>query len=151
MNWPWPSGSIRTTHSLALFGTTRSEENHINEAVRDLEQSIELNDNRRVYRSAFLLDQDRAVRSSSLANVYQSAGLREASVRESARAVSDDYANASAHLFLSDSYSALRDPARNNLRYETPWFAERLLAYCSARGQHSDFAEYLPTGVFAAF
>jgi tetratricopeptide (TPR) repeat protein len=100
-----------------------------NPAVRDLERSVELNENRQVYRSDFLLDQDRAVRSSSLANVYQSAGLRDLSLNEAARAVQDDYANASAHMFVSDSYSALRDPARVNLRYETAWFAERLLAY----------------------
>ena len=37
------------------------QDNRINEAVHDLEKSIELNDNRQVYRSQFLLDQDRAV------------------------------------------------------------------------------------------
>src|SRR6185436_15480009 len=35
---------------------------HYNEAARELEQSAELNDNRRVFRSRLLLDQDRAVR-----------------------------------------------------------------------------------------
>jgi tetratricopeptide (TPR) repeat protein len=103
--------------------------NRINQAVRDLEESARLNDNRQVYRSDFLLDQDRAVRSSSLANVYESAGLRDLSVSEAARAVQDDYANPSAHMFMSDSYSELRDPAQVNLRFETPWFAERLLGY----------------------
>ena len=39
-----------------------------------------------------------------------------------------DYANPSAHLFLSDSYNELRDPTRFNLRYETLWFNELLLA-----------------------
>src|SRR5207253_752743 len=34
----------------------------------------------------------------------------------------------SAHLFLANSYNALRDPKRINLRYETPWFNELLLA-----------------------
>src|SRR5262249_45569799 len=48
---------------------------------------------------------------------------------EAARAVNDDYANPSAHMFLSDSYNVLRDPTRSNLRYEAPWFAERLLGY----------------------
>jgi tetratricopeptide (TPR) repeat protein len=104
------------------------DERRVNEAVTNLEWSLELNDNRAVYRSRFLLDQDRAVRSSGLALVYRDAGLTETSVREAARAVSDDYANASAHLFLSDSFNALRDPTRFNLRYETVWFNERLLA-----------------------
>jgi tetratricopeptide (TPR) repeat protein len=102
--------------------------NRINPAVADLERSLALNDRRGVYRSRLLLDQDRAVRSSSLAGVYQSAGLGDASLREAARAVSDDYANPSAHLFLSESYNALRDPTRFNLRHETVWFNERLLA-----------------------
>jgi hypothetical protein len=39
-----------------------------------------------------------------------------------------DYANYSAHLFLSDSYNALRDPTDFNLRYDTPWLNELLLA-----------------------
>ncbi len=100
----------------------------INPAIADLERSLALNDNRSLYRSRLMLDQDRAVRSSSLATLYQSAGLTEASVREAARAVSDDYASASAHLFLSESFNALRDPTRFNLRNETVWFNERLLA-----------------------
>jgi cytochrome c-type biogenesis protein CcmH/NrfG len=99
-----------------------------NEAVDELEHSIALNDNRRVYRSKMLLDQDRAVRSSSLATIYQNAGLDEVSVREAAQAVNYDYANYSAHLFLSDSFNALRDPTDFNLRYDTPWLNELLLA-----------------------
>ena len=104
------------------------QDNRINEAVRDLEKSQELNDNRRVYRSQFLLDQDRAVRSANLAAIYQANGMEEVSVREATRGVDADYATASAHLFLANSYNALRDPKRINLRYETPWFNELLLA-----------------------
>jgi len=33
----------------------------VNDAVRDLEKSKEMNENRRIYRSKLLLDQDRAV------------------------------------------------------------------------------------------
>lgn len=104
------------------------QDSRINEAVRDLEKSEELNDNRRVYRSRFLLDQDRAVRSANLAAIYQADGMEEVSVREAARGVDADYATASSHLFLANSYNALRDPKRINLRYETPWFNELLLA-----------------------
>ena len=106
----------------------KSKDNRVNEAVDDLEHSIELNDNRAVYRSRSLLDEDRAVRSSSLARIYQDAGMNEVSFSEATRAVSYDYGNYSAHLFLSESYDALRDPARFNLRYETPWFSEWLMA-----------------------
>lgn len=104
------------------------QDSRVNEAVRDLEKSIDLNDNRRVYRSQFLLDQDRAVRSANLAAIYQEDGMDDLSVREATRGVEDDYSNASSHLFLANSYNALRDPKRINLRYETPWFNELLLA-----------------------
>lgn len=104
------------------------QDNRINEAVRDLEKSQELNDNRQVYRSQFLLDQDRAMRSANLAAIYQADGMQEVAVREATRGVDADYSNASAHLFLANSYNALRDPKRINLRYETPWFNELLLA-----------------------
>ncbi|HEY2713832.1 MAG TPA: TonB-dependent receptor [Chthoniobacterales bacterium] len=104
------------------------QDNRINEAVRDLEKSLDLNDNRRVYRSQFLLDQDRAVRSANLAAIYQDDGMDELSVREATLGVDADYSNASSHLFLANSYNALRDPERINLRYETPWFNELLLA-----------------------
>jgi tetratricopeptide (TPR) repeat protein len=108
------------------------QQNRVNEAVRDLGRSIELNDNRAVYRSRLLLDQDLAVRSASLASIYHDAGMNEVSLREAARAVGNDYANYSAHLFLANSYDALRDPTRFNLRYETPWFNELLLANLQA-------------------
>jgi Tfp pilus assembly protein PilF len=102
--------------------------NRINDAIRDLEKSEELNDNRSVYRSQLLLDQDQAVRSASLATMYKDAGMFDVSVREAARAVNYDYANYSAHLFLADSYNGLRDPNEINLRYETPAESEYLVA-----------------------
>lgn len=112
-----------------LYSALLDYEHHrVNDAVRNLEKSVELNDNRHVYRSELLLDQDRAVRSASLATIYQRAGLPEVSVREAARAVIDDYGNYSAHLFLANSFDAFRDPTRFNLRYETAWFNELLLA-----------------------
>ena len=104
------------------------QQNRPNEAIADLERSIELNDNRRVYRSQLLLDQDKAVRSANLAKIYQNAGMQDVAVREATRAVESDYTNPSAHLFLANSFDALRDPQRIQLRYETPWFNELLLA-----------------------
>ena len=102
--------------------------NRINEAVGELEQSQKLNDNRRVYRSRLLLDQDRAVGGANLANIYRDAGMADVSVREAGKAVNADYANYSAHLFLANSYNELRDPQGVNLRYETPFVSEYLLA-----------------------
>ena len=104
------------------------ENNRINDAIRDLEKSQELNDNRSVYRSQLLLDQDQAVRSANLAAMYQDDGMNDVAVREASRAVNDDYANYSAHHFLADSYHELVDPNEINLRYETPAENEYLLA-----------------------
>jgi tetratricopeptide (TPR) repeat protein len=106
----------------------KQQQNRVNEAIVDLEQSKELNENRSVFRSQFGLDQDRAVRRANLAGIYRDAGMFDWSVREAARAVSDDYGNYSAHLFLANSFDALRDPNLINLRYETAWFSELLIA-----------------------
>ena len=102
--------------------------NQINAAVGDLERSQTLNTNRAVYRSRLLLDQDRAVRGANLANIYRDAGMTDVSVREASQAVNADYANYSAHLFLANSYNDLRDPRSVNLRYETPYLSEYLVA-----------------------
>ena len=104
------------------------QQNKINDAIGDLQNSQERNDNRSLFRSKLLLDQDRAVGSVNLASIYRDAGMSDVSVREAASAVNSDYANASAHLFLSDAYNDLRDPTRFNLRNETVWFNELLLA-----------------------
>jgi tetratricopeptide (TPR) repeat protein len=109
-------------------GLINQQENRVNHAISDLEHSAALNDNRAVYRSRLLLDQDRAVRSANLANVYADAGMEAVSVREATRSLNSDYANASAHLFLANSYNALRDPRQVNLRHEAAWFSEFLLA-----------------------
>ena len=126
--------------------------NEINDAIRDLEKSQALNDNRSVYRSQLLLDEDRAVRSANLASVYRDAGLTDLSLREAGRAVSSDYANYSAHLFLANSYEQLRDPNWSNLRYEAPatsefWIAN-LLAPTSAGWQSAVLGESPYTKLF---
>lgn len=108
------------------------QENRVNEGIRDLERSRELNDNRNLFRSQLLLDQDRAVRSANLAALYRDAGLTDASLREASRAVGYDYANGSAHLFLANSFDARREPQQTSFRYETPWFSELLLAHLLA-------------------
>jgi hypothetical protein len=125
--------------------------NQINAAVAELERSVTLNENRRLYRSRLLLDQDRAVRSASLANIYQGAGLNDVSVREASQAVNADYANPSAHLFLSESYNALRDPKRIQLRYETTWFNERLLANLLAPVGGGNLSQHITEQEYSRF
>ena len=48
------------------------------EAMLSMEKSIELNDNRAVYRSRQLLDSDRATRQANLAQIYDDAWVRPA-------------------------------------------------------------------------
>ena len=104
------------------------QQNRPNEAITRLEKAKELNDNRSVFRSSEQLEKDLSVRSANLASMYRDAGLFDRSVQEASAAVNADYANASAHLFLSESYNTLRDPKLINLRYETPWYSELLVA-----------------------
>jgi tetratricopeptide (TPR) repeat protein len=104
------------------------QNNRVNDAIRDLEKSQQLNDNRGVYRSQLLLNQDHAVRSANLAHIYADAGMTDVAVREASRAVTYDYANYSAHLFLANSYEAMRDRNNYNLRYGTPAFTEYFVA-----------------------
>lgn len=106
----------------------RFHQNRLNQALRDLEESVARNDNRRVYRSQMLLDQDRAVRMAWQAKVYRDLGLSSVSLTEAARAVASDPVGADAYRFLADSYDALRDPLQVNLRYESAWLNSWLLA-----------------------
>lgn len=74
------------------------------EALHDIQKSIELNDNRAVYRSQLLLDQDEAARGSSLARIYDNLGFEKRALMETAKSLSFDPSSHSAHRFLSDAY-----------------------------------------------
>ena len=74
------------------------------EALWDLEDSIKLNDNRAIYRSRFQLDQDQAVRSVGLSQVFNQLGFTEAGRVEAIKSINRDYSNFSAHLLLAGSY-----------------------------------------------
>ena len=100
----------------------------MNRGIRDLEKSKELNKNRYIYRSEFLLDQDQAVRSVNLARLYADADLGDVALREAGRAVTLDYADYSAHAFLANSYEVERRANWSNLRFETASFSEYLVA-----------------------
>jgi predicted Zn-dependent protease len=90
-----------------LYGAiAKQTENRPVEALDDLEGSIERNDNRAVYRSRLLLDEDRAARGTSLARVHNDLGFNQLGVNESTRSLTDTPGDASAHRFLSDSYRA---------------------------------------------
>ncbi len=77
------------------------------EALDDLQKAIELNDNRAVYRSSLLLDQDLAARSASVARIYRDLGFEQRALVEGWKSLDTDPANYSAHRLLADVYSAL--------------------------------------------
>jgi tetratricopeptide (TPR) repeat protein len=77
------------------------------EALADLQRSIELNDNRAVYRSRFLLDADLAARSASLGRIYRDLGFEQLALVEGWKSLAFDPGDYSGHRLLSDTYSAL--------------------------------------------
>ena len=85
----------------------KQSQNRPVEALEDLQKSIELNDNRAVYRSSLMLDEDLAARSASLARIYNDLGFQQLALVEGWNSVNADPANYSAHRFLADSYAAL--------------------------------------------
>ncbi|MEE4113326.1 MAG: TonB-dependent receptor, partial [Desulfobacteraceae bacterium] len=77
------------------------------EALHDLQTSIDLNDNRAVYRSRFLLDEDLAVRSAGIGQIYRDLGFQQLALVQGWKSVNTDPTNYSAHRFLADNYSVL--------------------------------------------
>jgi Tfp pilus assembly protein PilF len=84
-------------------GFSHLSQNRPVDALEDVEKSIELNDNRAVYRSSLLLDKDLGVRSAGLAKVFNDLGFYEAAKLEAIRSINRDYSNYSAHRLLADS------------------------------------------------
>jgi len=89
------------------------------EALQDIQTSIDLNDNRAVYRSRLLLDQDVAARSASQARIYQDLGFDQLARAEAYKSLQTSANNHSAHRLLADSY--IGQP-----RYETARMSELL-------------------------
>ena len=77
------------------------------EALQDLQKSIELNDNRAVYRSRLLLDEDLAARGAALGRIYRELGFQQLGLVEGWKALAADPMDYTAHRLLSDSYSVL--------------------------------------------
>ncbi|MCU7921056.1 MAG: TonB-dependent receptor [Candidatus Thiodiazotropha sp. (ex Epidulcina cf. delphinae)] len=89
------------------------------EALKDIQTSIDLNDNRAVYRSRLLLDQDEAARGASQARIYQDLGFDQLARNEAYKSLQTSAINHSAHRLLADSYSG-------QPRYEKARMSERL-------------------------
>ncbi len=74
------------------------------EALHDLNQSVALNDNRGVYRSRLLLDEDAAARTANRARIYQDLGFDKVAEKQAWTSLGLNAGNHAAHRFLSDSY-----------------------------------------------
>ncbi len=81
--------------------------NRPGDALTDVQKSIELNDNRAVYRSRLLLDQDLATRGADLAGIYRDLGFNQAALDQGYKSVNTDPSNPSAHRFLSETFLGL--------------------------------------------
>ncbi len=73
-------------------------------ALDALQHSMSLNDNRAVYRSRLLLDEDLAVRGTGVARIFREQGFHSVARFEGWRSLQRDPASFSAHRFLADSY-----------------------------------------------
>ncbi len=84
------------------------------EALSDLQKSIDLNDSRAIYRSRFLLVEDKAARSASVGRIYQDLGFAQRARVEGWYSLYSDPTSHSSHRLLADSY--VGDPRREFAR-----------------------------------
>ncbi len=84
-------------------GIMKTDLNQVADGIRELEKAVALNDNRAVYRSRFLLDQDRAVKNVDLARTYASLGLSAMARNRALLSLKDDPNNSAGHLFMARS------------------------------------------------
>jgi tetratricopeptide (TPR) repeat protein len=82
----------------------KQEDNRPVQALDALEKSVELNDNRAVYRTGLLLDEDRAARGASQARIYDDLGFSRLALLEATLALEADPRDHAAHRFLADAY-----------------------------------------------
>jgi tetratricopeptide (TPR) repeat protein len=94
------------------------------EALQDMQKSIELNNNRAVYRSSLLIDEDLAARSASLGRIYNDLGFQQLGLVEGWKSVNTAPANYSAHRLLADLYAAL---PRHEIARTSELFQSQLL------------------------
>jgi tetratricopeptide (TPR) repeat protein len=89
-------------------GIALSDLNRPGEAIEEFNRSIELNDNRAVFRSRLMLDRDLAVRNYNLSYAYNNLGLGLWAYSKALTAAQRDPTNSSAQLFLANAFAATR-------------------------------------------
>jgi len=83
----------------------KQSENMPAEALQELEKAIEKNNNKAVYRSTQLLDQDSAVQSLSQARFYNNLGLKQRALSAAQKSLNQDPSNHATHRFLAGAYA----------------------------------------------
>ena len=83
--------------------------NRPGEAIRASKNAVALNDNRAVYRSRFLLDQDLAIRNTKLSGLCRELGLNAWARNKALASIKYDYTNFDSHLFYAGSLSQAED------------------------------------------
>jgi Flp pilus assembly protein TadD len=78
------------------------------DALQSLQRSVQLNDNKAVYRSRLGLDEDLASRTAAEARFYNDLGFSQVAVTDATQSLLSDPTNFSAHRFLSDAYATQR-------------------------------------------
>jgi tetratricopeptide (TPR) repeat protein len=76
-------------------------------ALHEMQRSMELNNNRAVYRSRLRLDEDLAARSSGLGGIYRNLGFEQLALIEGYESLVADPGNYSGHRLLADHYDSL--------------------------------------------
>ncbi len=84
----------------------KQSENIPGEALQEIQQAIKHNQNRAVYRSQLLLDQDSAARSTNLAKIYRNLGFERLALTEGWKSLKTDPTNYSPHRFLAEIYAS---------------------------------------------
>ena len=93
-------------------------------ALRNMEKSIELNDERAPFRSSLLLDRDLATRTVTLSRIYDTLGFNQLAVQSAARALADDPTNPNAHRYVADAASVI--PGQEIIRISETFKAQLL-------------------------
>lgn len=83
--------------------------NRPGEAISSIQQAIDKNDNRGVYRSRSLLDKDEAIQNVDLSRLFTQLGLNDWAHKKAIDSINRDYANASAHIFNAGAYAQMED------------------------------------------
>jgi len=90
-----------------LYNAIRLQgDNKPKEALTELQQAQQRNNNKAVYRSKQLLDQDTAVQSLSQARFYNKLGFKQQALSAAQSSLNHNPANHAAHRFLADAYAS---------------------------------------------